>query len=270
MTYPDGIDVSLYQGDITHALNGQEFCVVKVSQSNFLDPKASQHFADAKAANVVIGGYHYLDPQPDAISQARLFLAHADDAEFLALDVEGKVLRNRPNAQSMAREFIEYVHAHDDRQIGMYSSRGTWPGDCGADFRWVADYGGDPNRKSVRFRLSWTFWQYTSKPLDRDYFAGSMDDLYRLAGRNAPQPVSEEPMTNLVPLTVHRVVDIPAGTVLQKTPGGATFTTLSQAVTLGMLGATGTHYHVADGDAGVYVDRAKVTAIRTADKNVGQ
>jgi hypothetical protein len=76
-------------------------------------------------------------------------------------------------------------------------------------------------------------------------------------------------MTNLVPTTVHRVVDIPKGTVLEKTPGGDVFTTLSKDITLGMLGATGTHYHVADGDYGVYVDRKKVTAIRTEDKNVG-
>jgi hypothetical protein len=77
------------------------------------------------------------------------------------------------------------------------------------------------------------------------------------------------PMMNLVPTTVHRVVDLPKGTVLEKTPGGDPYTTLRRDTTLGYISATGTHYYVADGDAGVYVDRKKVTAVRTQDMNVG-
>ena len=77
------------------------------------------------------------------------------------------------------------------------------------------------------------------------------------------------PMTNLVPMTAHRVVDLVKGTVLYKTPDGDVFTTLSQAITLGVLGATSTHWHIADGDYGVYVPRDKVKAIRTQDINVG-
>jgi hypothetical protein len=77
------------------------------------------------------------------------------------------------------------------------------------------------------------------------------------------------PMMNLVPTTVHRVVDVPTGTILEKTPGGATHTTLKADTTFGLISATGTHYYIADGDYGVYVRRTKVTAVRTQDKNVG-
>jgi len=77
-------------------------------------------------------------------------------------------------------------------------------------------------------------------------------------------------MTNLFPLTAHRVADLRKGTVLEKTPGGTTFTTLANDITLGLVDATSTHYKVADGDAGVWVPRDKVIAIRTADMNVGQ
>jgi len=82
-------------------------------------------------------------------------------------------------------------------------------------------------------------------------------------------PSEGNPMINLVPTTCRRVVDLAAGTVLEKTPGGDPFTTLDKAITLGLIGATSTHYQIADGDYGVYVLRSKVKAVRTEDKNVG-
>lgn len=78
-----------------------------------------------------------------------------------------------------------------------------------------------------------------------------------------------EPMTNLFPLTVHRVADLPKGTELEKTPGGERFTTLTADVELGLIDATVTHYKVADGDVGVWVARSKVRGILTKDKTVG-
>lgn len=84
-----------------------------------------------------------------------------------------------------------------------------------------------------------------------------------------PPDAEGNPMMNLVPTTCHRVVDLPRGAVLEKTPGGDPYTTLDQPITLGLLSATSTHYYVADGDAGVYVLRSKVKAVRTEDKNVG-
>jgi len=81
-------------------------------------------------------------------------------------------------------------------------------------------------------------------------------------------PAGGNPMVNLVPMTCHRVVDLPKGTVLYKTPGGEKYTTLGDDITLGFLAATSTHYLIADGDAGVYVARAGV-AVRTQDMNVG-
>lgn len=272
MSYLEGIDVSLWQDDITHALVRQAFCINKVSQAGYGDPKRLKHLAQSKAAGVVVGAYHWLDPQPSAAIQARNFLDKADGAEFLAVDVEGRILRNLPLAERMAVDFIANVKANDPkhRQIGLYSSRGTWPWghSHGEDFRWIADYDGDPSRSTISPHFTWTIWQHGGSGLDRNYFAGTLDDLYRLAGRTSV-PVSGEPMTNLFPVTVHRVADLKKGVVLQKTPGGETFTTLGADVTLGLLGATATHYQVADGDNGVWVARADAPAIRTEDKNVG-
>jgi hypothetical protein len=74
---------------------------------------------------------------------------------------------------------------------------------------------------------------------------------------------------NLFPITVHRVVDLKAGTVLQKTPGGEQFTKLTKPTTLGLIFATATHFLVADGDAGVYVEREGLST-RPSDMNVGR
>jgi hypothetical protein len=268
----DGIDVSLWQDDITHALIGQRFCINKVSQAGFGDPKRVKHLAQSKAAGVVVGAYHWLDPAPSAIVQAKNFLSKADPAEFLALDVEGRILRNMPVAEKMAGDFIAYVHANDPkrRKIGLYSSRGTWPWNHshGEDFRWVADYVADPNRLGVHPRVGWTFWQHAGGHLDRNYFGGTLAELYALANRLPDPAPGDDPMTNLVPLTAHRVVNLAAGVVLFKTPGGDVFTHLTAPVRLGLFGATPTHYHVADGDNGVYVKRTDAT-VATADINVG-
>jgi hypothetical protein len=86
-------------------------------------------------------------------------------------------------------------------------------------------------------------------------------------------PAGGNPMVNLVPITVHRVVDLPKGAVLYKTPGGEKYTTLDDAITLGFIAATSSHYLIADGDAGVYVLRTingKPVPVRTQDKNVGE
>jgi hypothetical protein len=86
-------------------------------------------------------------------------------------------------------------------------------------------------------------------------------------------PAGGNPLMNLVPTTCHRVVALPKGTVLYKTPGGDDYTTLGEPIKLGYLAATSTHYFVADGDAGVYVLRTlpngQPVPVLTEDKNVG-
>lgn len=102
-------------------------------------------------------------------------------------------------------------------------------------------------------------------------FVRSLSGLTAWIALEEPQPAAEgNPMMNLVPTTCRRVVDLAAGTVLERTPNGAPFTTLKRDVTLGLISATATHFFVADGDAGVYVERGAVKAVRTQDLNVGR
>lgn len=90
-------------------------------------------------------------------------------------------------------------------------------------------------------------------------------------------------MTNLVPMTLHRVVDLPIGTIFRTLPdtksaryGIVTADPGEGSTTLpfGLLGAgigvpESGWYHVANGDRGVWVRRTDVADVRTDDVNVG-
>lgn len=256
MTPLQGIDVSAHNG--TFSTDGQAFVFIRACYGSGKDTKFDEHLATAKAAGVVTGAYCF-GRNMDPILQASRLLEIAPDVDFLFLDYENDA--GHPHMTSdQAKAFIRDVQTAG-RKIGLYASESGYPANAfGADYRWVANYSRQP---VVPFQ----FWQYQGSPLDRSRFYGTKTQLLALAGHPAAPTPSGDPMTNLVPITAHRVVDLKAGTVLQQTPGGTTFTTLKADATLALLGATATHYHVADGDSGVYVVRPQT--VRTADKNVG-
>lgn len=133
-----------------------------------------------------------------------------------------------------------------NRESGQYRVWDPLNKDLESYGRWIPAYAIEPFIRSLSGLTGWI----TLEPL-------------------AP-PAGGNPMMNLVPMTVHRVVDLPKGAVLYKTPGGEKYTTLDKAITLGFISATASHYFIADGDMGVYVLRSAVTAVRTEDKNVGE
>lgn len=252
MTYSEGIDVSAHNG--TPSLNGLAFVFVRACYGTAKDTKYDQHSKAVKDAGLVLGAYCFgrnMDPK----FQADRLLEIAREADLLCLDWETDEGHPKMTRQQ-ARDFIKHIQPH--APTVLYASESGYPADqFGADLRWVANWSKKPS-------IAWDFWQYTGTGLDRDRYDGTVEQLHALVGWSA-----EEPMTNLVPLTVHRVVDLKAGTVLERTPGGDKYTTLQDDIALGLLGATATHYHVADGDYGVYVPRSLAT-VRTADMNVGK
>lgn len=257
--YLDGIDVSAHNG--VYSTAGQDFVFIRACYGVLKDTRYDQHFAQAKAAGVVTGAYCF-GRNMDATDQADRLLEIGGACDYLFLDREADA--GHPTMTvPQARTFIRHLH-DKGRRAGLYASESGYPSDAfGADYRWVANYSRKPS-------IPWNFWQYSGTSLDRNYFDGTLDQLRALAGTAPGQPPASagEPMTNLFPLTARRVVDLPKGTVLQKTPGGPIYTTLGKPATLGLLGATGTHFQVADGDYGVYVARAGLVP-RTEDKNVG-
>lgn len=192
--YPEGIDVSLWQDPAYAAahLQGRDLAIVKISQSDFLDPKRKLHVAMALETGVkFLGGYHWLDPEPGPEAQADLYLRNAPaELDFHNVDVEGRILAvggNNRFARGYAQRFIAYVHRNDSRPILQYSSRGTWPGNNGQNGNWVADYTGDPERWTLLTRrVPWVIWQYGSRPLDQDRY--KPDLLAKLCNKPTPAP----------------------------------------------------------------------------------
>ena len=171
---PQGIDVSVFNGDITSALKGKQFAFARASIGNGYDGAFKHHLADMREQGIVTGAYHYATYGPGPTRQARLFLKYALDAEILAVDAESSVLRY----PKTIRAIVINIRNLDPlkRPIALYSSEGTWPGNMTQDFNWVANWSREP-------RLHWAFWQRRGAPLDLDVFNGTLAELHTLAGR---------------------------------------------------------------------------------------
>ena len=261
--------------------------------TSFVDPEYAARWREFKARGdaAVSLDYTFLSgpKRGQSIASQIAFYKRAHRAELACLDWEDDTYKLRGIAYKMGRQpfaaVLSGVHLAQQAGLdpGVYASLSLFTTSvvgqlirAGCPYLWVAAYGVpipgwliDRCRKANVVLMH----QYTGTGLDRSrVLVGTLADLHRIAGRTPAPAPSGEPMTNLVPLTCHRVVDIGAGGVLFKSPGGDFFTHLTKDVTLGFLGATATHYHVADGDAGVYLSRTdpNLRGVRTAEQNVGQ
>lgn len=273
-------------------LTGQAFIGFRACLGTaFVDPEYATRWSEFKASgsDAVSLDYTFLSGpkrgQPIA-SQVAFYVA-AHRAELSALDWEDDSYTLRGIKYEWGRQspaaVLQAYHLSVSHGLnpGIYGSVSLFTRQvvhdfllAGVPFFWIAAYDGIVIPQwlidACTTKGVLVIHQYQGVGLDRSrVLVGTLDDLRSLAGRT-PAPAPEgDPMTNLVPLTCRRVVDLPAGAQLQKTPGGDPYTApFDHPTTLGLLGATPTHYHVADGDAGVYVARAGLTP-RTADLNVG-
>lgn len=203
-----GLDVSKWQIR-TPPLKGQAFGFARASYASGVDGRYAQHVRAFRAAGLVVGAYHFGvgGAQASIASQVAVFASVAKNADILALDLErntrvrkkvdGELVWHQLPTMTRAegRLFIALLRLQLPRKtILLYSSRGTWPGDLGQDANWIADYsaGARVARRPLT-RLKWAFWQYTSKPWDRNEFNGDLTALRRLAGQVAPAPAKPKP-----------------------------------------------------------------------------
>jgi len=164
----------------------------------YVDPLYAHHQADAKAAGLLWGAYHFGDGS-DGVKQADYFLKTVGDptGALLVLDFEAN-----PTGPSMS---VDAAHAFINH---IKEITGIWPGFyCGQYFKetlgsatdpliancwlWLAQYGS----KAVvpPTWTDWTFWQYTDGAngpaphdapgiglCDRDQFNGTQEELAAL------------------------------------------------------------------------------------------
>ncbi len=189
----------------------------KASEGDWLDPLHDERRAQAEAAGLLWGSYHFGTGQHPGAAQAQMFLAAArpDPATLLVLDLE---LNERAPANSMgidaAEDFVReivsatgrlpllYVHpawADGDPLRGRTLGGNIQPGSLlAACDLWLADYRYEPELPRAWGQRGWTMWQFAGDDAnsggpfrdqarmvkgvdrcDRSVFAGGRDDLIR-------------------------------------------------------------------------------------------
>jgi lysozyme len=234
LSAPAGLDAVI---DISHSVDVSDFTLVR-RQSNihavihkaseggdWFDPSYSQRRADAEAAGLLWGAYHFGTRQYSGAEQAQAFLAAArpGPATLLALDFEPND-GNRRNTMELAQAeaFVLTVQRATGRLPMVYVHPNWANGAPAGRYRvslpqpitpssllarcelWLADYREVPEVPYAWADRGWRLWQYVADEspadaaygsvpravagvshCDRNLFAGDTQALYRFWNRRA-------------------------------------------------------------------------------------
>jgi GH25 family lysozyme M1 (1,4-beta-N-acetylmuramidase) len=184
VTVSEGIDVSHWQNAIdwpTVRAAGKRFAYIKASEStDFVDWMYATNRAQAKAAGLYVGAYHFAGPDKtpgDAAAEADHFLATATIAkgELLpVLDLEATGGLSTPELQAWVAGYLDRIYAQTGVRGVIYVSPSFWKNYMG-DATWFAANGyrvlwlahwttsAEPSVPAGGWGGNgWTFWQYSS------------------------------------------------------------------------------------------------------------
>jgi lysozyme len=203
-----GIDVSHWQRQVDWrqvAAQGIRFAFAKATQGvGGVDPCWRQNRADAAAAGVPLGAYHFAVPQDHAaIDEADWCLRTVGQPSAtelpIALDLEAYADGLSPAALCQwADTWLSRVHACTGRTPILYTGTSFLQHQLGGGHGlehwplWIARYRGaaDIDPGPVGAWSDWTIWQYASSEtragvdghVDTDWLAGGEPALQRLLG----------------------------------------------------------------------------------------
>jgi len=199
-----GIDVSRYQGNVDWAYwygQGKRFAYVKATEGTYYtNSYFTQQYNGSYNIGMIRGSYHFANPTDSSgYTQANYFVAHgggwSKDGKTLpgVLDIEYNPYGSScwgmsPSALvSWIKSFTTRYKQLTGRDAVIYTAYNWWSPCTGNSTAfnatnplWVARYSSTPGTLPGAWPW-WTFWQYTSSPLDQDYFNGSYDRLKVLA-----------------------------------------------------------------------------------------
>ncbi len=203
VTY-EGIDVSHYQGQVDWTqvkAAGTFFAFAKATQgTSEVDPEFANNWAGIRAAGLVRGAYHFMDPKEDAATQAQHFLATVqlepgDLPPVLDVEItEGMAVEGLDEA---VRTWLEAVQAATGVQPIIYSDESFLGTELAKGFGayplWVAAYSPSPPPPPAGW-TAWTFWQYSQSgkvsgvdgDVDRDRYQGTAAGFQHLLVPAAP------------------------------------------------------------------------------------
>ena len=233
---PSGVDVSRWNGSVPMkalVATGRTFVYVKATQGlSSRDPAFASRTAQANAAGLLTGAYHFFDYQRNGVAQADFFvdtvLASGGFLGHLppAVDVECSLPLGRADtayASGQLRAFVGEVYQRTGRMTLVYTSASMWSRVVANDRSfsayplWVACWK-CASPTLPRGWTTWRFWQIgirhiagVPQPIDADVFRYGHPELLSM-------------------LMAHPVID-----------GGATYATTT-TVDLGLVGSDGTHF----------------------------
>lgn len=200
-----GVDVSRYQEEVDWAglvASGHRFAYVKSTEgSGHVSPTHEEQRADARAAGLLQGAYHYARPgQSSGTLQARFFAANG--GEWLpdgltlpgALDLEpateGEACYGLSPEQlaTWVGEFSTEYERLTGRRPVLYVAADLWTMCLGDTTRfadhalWLFDHEGEPGPLPAGWERP-TLWQHgVVDGIDRNVFLGTEDELRAWAG----------------------------------------------------------------------------------------
>ncbi|WP_189209140.1 lysozyme [Actinokineospora fastidiosa] len=199
-----GIDVSGWQGNVDWAYwwnQGKRFAYVKATEgTTYRNPYFAQQYNGSYNIGMIRGAYHFALPdRSSGATQAHFFVDNGGgwsrDGKTLpgVADLEynpyGATCYGKTQAQMAAwiADFSNTYRARTGRDAVFYTSTSWWSQCVGTAARfahsnplWIARYSSSVGTLPYNWTV-WTFWQYTSSPIDQNYFNGAYDRLQVLA-----------------------------------------------------------------------------------------
>jgi GH25 family lysozyme M1 (1,4-beta-N-acetylmuramidase) len=213
-----GIDVSAYQGTQnwpSHKAQGVVFAFIKASEGQrSKDARFASHVTGAKAAGLIVGGYHFAWPNQSASAEAANYIAavksHASKGFCHWLDLErytdGRNYKGRSAAQikTWVSTWIAAVEkAFPGQRVGIYTSGSDlaaghvpsgvplwYPAYPGASVDTYAE--AEKRARPKPSGRSPQFWQFVGSPLDRSICYMSAADLRTWAGGGTTETSSPQ------------------------------------------------------------------------------
>lgn len=196
-----GVDVSSYQGEVDWtalARQGVDFAFIKATEgSSLVDRRFAQNWANARAAGVTVGAYHFFSYDSPGETQADNFIAQVPAVEGAlppVVDIEfyGDKLQNPPTREevkAILEPLLARLEAHYGQKPILYVTYRSYnwfiKGDYDAYPLWVT------RPLLVPISKGWTFWQYShsaqlegytgdEERIDLNVFRGSLAELKAL------------------------------------------------------------------------------------------
>lgn len=203
-TQTPGIDVSSHQGNVTWSTQwsaGKKFAYVKATEgTSYRNPYFGQQYTGSYGVGMIRGAYHFALPSSSsARDQANHFVANGGgwsrDGKTLpgVLDIEynpyGATCYGLSQAtmRSWIASFASRYKTLTGRDVIIYSTT-DWMTQCTGNTGafasrnplWIARYASSAGTLPRGWDY-YSFWQYTSTPIDQNYFNGTMSQLRSMA-----------------------------------------------------------------------------------------